>query len=284
MKILIAILCVLILSCSKVKEVQYTNQPSIERDDFTPSVGFNLFKRKITPELKKASEDAARLNRGKKPRNDTTITPPPEPYSGDYVIYYDFDGGYLPGNTIWSYEPVILEPSGMTPEAIAQAMAAYINAYAPYHILVTADSTEYFKRPIGKRQRIYVTQTYEWWGNSGGVAVIGSFFTGNDTPAFVFSSLLSYSGKWVGDVGVHEAGHTIGLRHQGDWKNGVMTSSYSYGFTPNRSPHMGVSYYDSDGGEFLKETWVLDTWYIRPSNFIDQIDHDIILTKVGAKI
>jgi hypothetical protein len=74
--------------------------------------------------------------------------------------------------------------------------------------------------------------------------------------------MLSYSGKYSGGAGVHEAGHHLGLCHQGDYRSGVKVSEYSYGIETNRAPNMGVDYNDPDGGEWMENPISFGDWTI----------------------
>jgi hypothetical protein len=291
--LLTLVLILSLVSCKKeysnLQSLPSNSEKEIIKDDFVPPGGFNFTKRKFTPELFTASANASRTigkGRNKPPKDTTTYNPPPSTEGDDYVIFYDFDGGYVNG-TSWNVTgPITLAPSGMTSTEITTAMNLMIRDYAEYNILITADSAEYFKRPKGKRMRIYVTTSWEWYGRAGGVAYVNSMFWTNDTPAFVFSSQLGYSGKYIVESGSHEGGHTLGLRHQCDWKDGVKQNEYSQGITPDKAPTMGVGYYDNDteGSEFVpKIPTVSGTWQILNSYGSYQDDHQIILNKVGPK-
>ena len=78
--------------------------------------------------------------------------------------------------------------------------------------------------------RVILTVTHEWYGSAGGVAFVGSYSWGDDTPCFVFSGLLGYNVKNISEATAHEAGHTLGLYHQASYDaNCVKTSDYHYG-------------------------------------------------------
>ncbi len=78
-----------------------------------------------------------------------------------------------------------------------------------------------------------------WYSTSaGGVAYVGSFSWGSDTPAFVFTQQLGTSSyKSIAEAAAHEIGHTVGLSHDGS-----ATSSY-YSGHGTWAPIMGVGYY-----------------------------------------
>lgn len=70
-------------------------------------------------------------------------------------------------------------------------------------------------------QRVVITPS-NFTGQVGvvGVALLGSFASGADRPAYVFTESPSkQSTKTIGEGVSHEAGHTLGLRHDGDQSN-----------------------------------------------------------------
>lgn len=70
-------------------------------------------------------------------------------------------------------------------------------------------------------QRVVITPSnFTGQGGVVGVALLGSFASGADRPAYVFTELPSkQSSKTIGEGVSHEAGHTFGLRHDGDQTN-----------------------------------------------------------------
>jgi hypothetical protein len=127
--------------------------------------------------------------------------------------------------------------------------------------------------------RIVFTESWEWYGQVGGVSYTGSFTWGNNTPCFVFSSLLGYNTKNISEAASHEAGHTLGLRHQASYDaSGVLVSSYNYGQGSGEiswAPIMGVGYNSN-----------LTIWHNGPTpngSTSYQDDVAIITQAVGAK-
>ena len=120
------------------------------------------------------------------------------------------------------------------------------NDYSPFNVVVTTDESTYNSANIAKRTRVVITETWEWYGQVGGTSFIGSFTWGNNTPCFVFSSLLNYNVKAIAEACSHEAGHTLGLRHQSVYDaNCVKLSEYNYGQGTGETgwaPIMGVGY------------------------------------------
>jgi hypothetical protein len=109
--------------------------------------------------------------------------------------------------------------------------------YKYYNVNITDDPTVFNATQIGHRVEVVITESWEWYGQAGGVAYIGSFTWSDGSPAFVFSSLLGYNVHNVAEAASHEAGHTLALRHQSDCVSGSVTNQYSMGKI------MGNSYY-----------------------------------------
>lgn len=86
---------------------------------------------------------------------------------------------------------------------------------------------------------------YDWFGSgAGGVAYVGSFNWSSDTPAFVFTQQLGTGAeKYTAEAITHEAGHTLGLDHDGTATAGYYTGQGS-GET-GWAPIMGVGYYQN---------------------------------------
>ncbi len=169
--------------------------------------------------------------------------------SGGSVILLDFDGQKISG-TSWNWNgDIIAAPANLTAAQIEEIFQRVANDYSPFNITVTTDEAVYAAANVNKRTRVVLTETWEWFGQSGGVAYINSFTWGNDTPCFVFSSLLNYGTKYIAEAASHEAGHTIGLYHQASYDaNGVMISEYNRGQGTGEigwAPIMGVGYYEN---------------------------------------
>lgn len=163
------------------------------------------------------------------------------------VIYLDFDGQAVSG-TMWNPSGTITcNPSGLSDAAITEVFNRVAEDYRPFNINVTTDVTKYNLAPANKRIRVIITTSYEWYGTgAGGVAFINSFSWGDNTPCFVFSSLLGYNLKNIAEASSHEAGHTLGLRHQSSYNAAcVKTSDYNWGQGTGEigwAPIMGAGY------------------------------------------
>ena len=176
------------------------------------------------------------------------------------VLFLDFDGHTVAG-TAWNYNgPIICGASGLDNAKITTVFNSVAEDYRPFNINVTTDSTKFLAAPVDRRIRVIVTVSSSWYGSAGGVAFIGSFTWGDDTPCFVFSALLGYNPKKVSEATAHEAGHTLGLFHQSSYDaNCVKTSDYNYGQGSGETswaPIMGVGYNKNS-----------TTWYDGPNSF-----------------
>lgn len=167
--------------------------------------------------------------------------------SASATIFLDFDGQAVTG-TLWNWGgPIYAQPSGFSNSAITEIFNRVSEDYRPFNINITTDSTVYLAAPIKQRTRVIITPTNSWYGSSaGGVAFVGSFTFGDDTPAWVFSNLLGNSTKNVAEACSHESGHTLGLQHQSTYDaNCNKTAEYSSGTGSGEigwAPIMGNSY------------------------------------------
>jgi hypothetical protein len=167
--------------------------------------------------------------------------------SASAVIYLDFDGHYMNGTSWNSSGPIVLDASNLNSTQITEVFNRVAEDYRPFNINVTTDSTKYWSAPGTSRMRVIMTISSSWYGSAGGVAYIGSFKWGDNTPCFVFTALLNYNLKNISEAASHEAGHTLGLRHQSSYDaNCVKTSEYNSGSGSGEigwAPIMGVGYY-----------------------------------------
>jgi hypothetical protein len=168
--------------------------------------------------------------------------------SASATIFLDFDGQTVEG-TSWNMNgPIICGPSNMSNAQITEIFKRVAEDYRPFNVNVTTDSTKYWAAPADMRIRIVLTVTNEWYGNSaGGVSYMGAFTWGDNTPSFVFTKLLGYNTKNVAEAASHEAGHSLGLRHQAAYNTScVKTADYNPGTGSGEigwAPIMGVGYY-----------------------------------------
>ncbi len=167
--------------------------------------------------------------------------------SASAVLFLDFDGHTVTG-TSWNWNgPIICGGSGMNPTQISETFNRVAEDYRPFNLNVTTDSARFHAAQPNRRMRVIMTVTSSWYGSAGGVAFIGSFAWGDDTPCFVFTALHNYNIKNISEATAHEAGHTFGLHHQSKYDaNCNKLSDYHEGVGSGEigwAPIMGVGYY-----------------------------------------
>ena len=163
------------------------------------------------------------------------------------TVFLDFDGHVVRG-TGWNWDSTIrAASSGLSSAKVTEIFNRVSEDYRIFNINITTDPNVYAKAPLDKRVRIILTPTYEWYGPAGGVAFINSFVWGDETPAWVFTSLLNNDPKYIGEAASHEIGHTLGLNHQSTYtKTCGLTTEYAEGRGTGEigwAPIMGVGYY-----------------------------------------
>lgn len=179
------------------------------------------------------------------------------------TIFLDFRGGTVSG-TAWnsSYgDPIAVEPYSITAPAdtaftdaeltqIQRTWQVVAEDYAPFDVNVTTqdpgvaaiDRSSSTDQVYGAR--VLITNggpVYNGCG-CGGVAYVNVFNLSGANhlyyqPAWVFSAGTGTAGKNMGEAASHEAGHNLGLHH-----DGTSTSGYYTGSSP-WAPIMGAAYY-----------------------------------------
>lgn len=222
-----------------------------KKEKISCGFGFKKFNNRKRP-----IEEAPRGVKGKKPKPTgpptqppTEPPTPPPPVTSNNTIYLDFFGGTISG-TMWNTSGTFtVDDAGFSQPEIDYVVSQVKLHYDPYIVTITTDESIFNATPIGRRIRVIITESYQWYGQAGGVAYLNSFFWTDNTPAFVFSLLLNYNGHNIAEAAAHEAGHTLGLRHQSDCRDGVMISQYNWGYN-GVAPTMGASYNVSLGSWF----------------------------------
>ena len=170
--------------------------------------------------------------------------------SSPSVIYLDFDGQTVSG-TSWNWNgPIVCSASNLSNTQIQEIFNRVSEDYRPFDVNITTDSTVYWNAAPTQRIRVILTSTYQWYGaTAGGVSFIGSFNWGDNTPCYVFTSLLQYYPKYIAEAAAHEAGHTLGLKHQSSYnQNCLKLSEYNPGIGSGEiawAPIMGYGYYNN---------------------------------------
>ncbi|TXK44138.1 T9SS type A sorting domain-containing protein [Pontibacter qinzhouensis] len=136
------------------------------------------------------------------------------------VIFLDFDG-HTVKNTIWNDsftrgETIEAAPSDLAVTEMVEAWKIMAEDFKPFELNVTTDEAVFNKTAPNRRMRVIFTPTNYFFPGWGGVAYIGSFNWGSssygETPCWVWNALL---GKYAGETGSHEVGHTLNLLHDG---------------------------------------------------------------------
>ncbi|WP_436501497.1 M12 family metallo-peptidase [Actinokineospora sp. HUAS TT18] len=176
------------------------------------------------------------------------------------VIYLDFNGHYLTG-TAWNrskgIDPVTVTPydtdgSPSTFSAAEQGVVTEVwqrvaEDYAPFDVDVTTQDpgvaainrTDSADTLYGTRVVIDPTSWYYSGCGCGGVAYVGVYDSTNNgynQPAWVFTRGVGTGAKNIAEAASHEAGHNLGLSHDGTGSTG-----YYSGHGP-WAPIMGVGY------------------------------------------
>jgi len=163
------------------------------------------------------------------------------------TVYLDFNGGEING-TLWNEQgKIVAAPAGLSPASITwihKMIAAHFNLF---NLNITTDPAMYERAPLKQRARIIITTDGSWYGPVTGVAAIGSFAWGDDTPAWVFMNQLSDNPSFIAAAATHQIGHTLGLQHQSVYDlYGIMISELSGGennIFSNEAPLMGIPFY-----------------------------------------
>ncbi len=172
--------------------------------------------------------------------------------SAKSVIYLDFDGEVV-NCPLWNNSKILnCAPAPVTDIQIQEIYNRVAEDYRPFDINITTDLKVFLAAPLTKRVRVIVTPTSGWFTGVGGIAFVGSFSWGDDTPCFVFCDRLGNSTKMIAECCSHESGHTVGLSHQSKYDGGCnLTATYNDGVGSGEvawAPIMGNSYYRNMSG------------------------------------
>lgn len=192
------------------------------------------------------------------PLNDTFTLQSRE--GAAHTIYLDFDG-HVTSNTYWNngrgdfetqaydFDGNVNSFSDAELQRIQNIWQRVAEDFSPFDVNVTTmdPGTDALTKTGGGDQewgtRVVIGgSSYDWFGQgAGGVAYLNSFNWSTDTPAFVFEDQLGNGNeKFVAEAVSHEAGHALGLGHDGTSSTGYYRGHGS-GDT-GWAPIMGVGY------------------------------------------
>jgi alpha-tubulin suppressor-like RCC1 family protein len=150
------------------------------------------------------------------------------------VIYLDFQGGFDVTSGITYERPDVNN------DQISYVWQTVTEDFRPFSIDVTTDLAVYQNAPANSRQRVIITPTTTAAPEAGGVAEVGSFNWTSEIACWVFMT----KGKDCAEACSHEIGHTLGLIHEGQEYDGVLSEYYTGHGTGETSwaPIMGLAY------------------------------------------
>jgi hypothetical protein len=241
-------IAVFFISCDSNKKKGGGKPPDVtQQKPKVDTCTFGLDTNQMNTLQRRPPKDVLERQRGKKVKNPPPLPPQQPTYTQGTptCILLDFDGHVVSG-TSWNYAgDIVAAPSGMLIDEQQIAVDTLRARYSQFKsIYITTDEAVWNTYPTDRRARVIVTETWQWFGQAGGVAFIGGLRLQGQNTAFVFDILLNYDLKFVYEAAAHETGHLFGLNHQAQWENGVKISDY-WGGPPgeNWAPIMGVGYY-----------------------------------------
>lgn len=134
------------------------------------------------------------------------------------VLYLDFDGETVSG-TSWNTnsndgDTLQLTSSRFDSDSnVRQIFRHMAEDFKPFDINVTTDRSVYNAATSSQRMMVIFTDYSSWYGTAGGVALLNSF-GGANYCCFAFTNNLNNAANSA-VVASHEAGHTLGLSHDG---------------------------------------------------------------------
>ena len=164
------------------------------------------------------------------------------------VLFIDFWGGTL-SNSYWNVNytgnapihytafDIDANPGSFSSNERYRMWLAWrevVEDFAPFNINITTSRVIYDAAAVTNRVRMIVTGTSQWYGSSGGVALVDVFNDTSDYSKVAWTWNLGTDS--MGMTISHEAGHQLGLLH-----DGTRTQSYYRGHG-NWGPVMGASF------------------------------------------
>ncbi|MCB0397095.1 MAG: PKD domain-containing protein [Flavobacteriales bacterium] len=146
------------------------------------------------------------------------------------VIYLDFDGETVSGSRWNNGNTINASAYSANDSQIQQIFDVVANDYMPYTVNVTTKRSVFNSASTSSRMMVIFTPTTTAAPGAGGVAYLSSFDDGRNDPCWVFNGPVQAGAT----TGSHEAGHTVGLEH-----DGVSGGSGYYGGNDLWGPIMG---------------------------------------------
>jgi PKD repeat protein len=222
------------------------------------------------------------------------------------TIYLDFDG-YTASNTAWSSSTIEApaydldgNPSVFNDSELANIISIWgrvAEDFIPFDVDVTTESPSMDALIRASTAdnvygtRVVITKTGTVRCNCGGIAYVGMVSTVNNTvfqPAWVFQQSLANNEKFIAEAISHEAGHTLGLFHDGQIV-GTTVSGYYAGHgsgVTSWAPIMGVGYYKNvtqwSRGDYPSANNLQDDFAVLASNGFMQRTDDVGNTFISA--
>lgn len=157
------------------------------------------------------------------------------------TIYLDFDGETVTG-TSWNLQyndgdPIVAAPYG-NPAAIESIWRSIAEDYRVFNVNVTTDRSVFDATNGRNRCMVIFTPSRDWYGNAGGVAYTRSFGTSVNNMCWSFNA----GANAAAESGSHEAGHQMGLNHDGTSVSSYYSGHIHPGSRIGWAPIMGLSY------------------------------------------
>lgn len=227
-----------LVSCTKNQHIN-KSEKGVEHPDGAEACKFGrvVFNTSKRAELSEAASKA--------PKTGTVDAGGPVAQNATILLTFN---GYRVAHTPWNtVGDIVCTGANLTSAEIEKIITRVKEDFAPFNVTVTTDELTYQLTNPQKRMRVIITESWEWHGLAGGVAFYDSFSWGNNTPCFVFSTLLSYNEKFIAEAISHEVGHTLGLRHQSSYNSSCsILNEFNEGAGEGQTgwaPIMGLSYY-----------------------------------------
>lgn len=158
------------------------------------------------------------------------------------VIYLDFDGETVSG-TQWNSSftnggDIVAGAAGFSNAQVEEVWKGVAEDYRPFNVNVTTDRAVFDAAPTNRRAMLIFTPDNEWYGAAGGVAYVDVFGSSTfDAPGWVFTDQIGDDAANSAEAASHEAGHMLGLRHDGTSSAGYYEGHGDW------APIMGLGYY-----------------------------------------